>query len=165
MEKRFYLPNEKSTPSPTEVLSARTFTSPIVHKKSGLCNLEVYDIENFDVFDGVKSISKRLVWFHLFYVGAGHFVTKSSVAKDLGLKQSVVGRCLYSLKMDGKIDYTYYCNNGYLIQNVSKIEFDNFHVEAGCPYGFPTDHMTDSCARCLFMRNCRRTESWRNRDE
>lgn len=148
--------NKKSTPSQSEVLLSRNFYAHILHQDEIPCKLRVTDLENFDLFQGVRSINKRTVWFYLWHAGTGSFVTKASIAKDLRLSQSVVGRCLYSLKMDGIVDYQYFTGQGYYITKVMKIDYSNFDVQPSCPFGFK------DCDSCLFRNGrCSVGESWR----
>ena len=155
---RLYRGQEKSTPSPTEVLTAKTFIQEIVHDKTAFCNIEV--LGNTDPFNGVKSVFKRILWMYLFNVGAGKLVTLQSISEDLNEDNlEYLYKCLFSLKRRGIVNYAHYPRIGYLIQSVSKIHFEDYGLEFGCPYGFADG----SCNHCLFAQNCAwRREYYRN---
>lgn len=141
MEKQ--LRKKRSTPEEAPKYQ-KTFTDCIIHNHQYPCNISVSDSEDTPIFHGIQSIPKRRVMIYLQQIGVGKFVTKKSVASDLKLSQAVAGRCLYSLKQDGVIDYQYYCHTGYYITNI--LEFDK---PVHCPFGFA------ECYLCLFRITCK----------
>ena len=109
-----------------------------------------------DPFVGIKSVPKRRMWLFLYNVGKGRFFNKSELAKGLDLTNAVAGRCIYSLKQDGIIDYSYFPGLGYCLEYVRPVEFMNYEITWGCPFGFKNESLT--CSNCLFLDSCHITK-------
>lgn len=117
------------------------------------CNLRV---QPKDPFQTIKSIEKRRMWIFLHnvhLVGNVEFFKKEELARILGLSNAVAGRLLYSLKQDGIIEYKYYQGQGYCLEFVKHIEYDNYNLSWACPFGFKSGSYY-GCERCLFLDQC-----------